>query len=171
MCRQVALSHPAATWGPQAFLGSHPKDLGQVLQLHSRPVLSSCSVHSEVPWAAEEGLCTAPDPRNVLSRFSRVRLFVTLWTVARQAPWDSPGKNYWSGLPCPPPGDLPDPGIEPMSLPALAGRFFTTSAPWETQAPGPLYNQELSTPNILILAFRLKSQGDSSVVGRKKGFK
>ena len=40
------------------------------------------------------------------------------------------------GLPCPPPGDLPNPGIEPMSLmsPALAGRFFTTHATWE--APG-----------------------------------
>ena len=31
-------------------------------------------------------------------------------------PWDSPGQEYWSGLPCPSPGDLPDPGIEPMSL-------------------------------------------------------
>ena len=40
---------------------------------------------------------------------------------------------YWTGLPCPPPGDLPDPGIQPASLmsPALAGRFFTTSATWE----------------------------------------
>ena len=40
-----------------------------------------------------------------------------------------------SGLPCPPPGDLPDSGIEPMSLmsPALAGRFFTTSTTWEAQ--------------------------------------
>ena len=42
-------------------------------------------------------------------------------------------QEYWSGLPCPPPGDLPDPGIEPASLvsPALAGRFFTTSSTWE----------------------------------------
>ena len=41
--------------------------------------------------------------------------------------------KYWSGLPCPPPGDLPNPGIEPASLttPALAGRFFTTGATWE----------------------------------------
>ena len=41
--------------------------------------------------------------------------------------------KYWSGLPCPPLGDLPNPGIEPMSLmsPALAGGFFTTSATWE----------------------------------------
>ena len=42
-------------------------------------------------------------------------------------------QGYWSGLPCPPSGDLPNPGIEPVSLtsPALAGRFFTTSASWE----------------------------------------
>ena len=42
-------------------------------------------------------------------------------------------QGHWSGLPAPPPGDLPDPGIEPVSLmsPALAGGFFTTSATWE----------------------------------------
>ena len=42
-------------------------------------------------------------------------------------------QEYWSGLPCRPPGDLPDPGPEPTSLmyPALAGRFFTNSATWE----------------------------------------
>ena len=42
-------------------------------------------------------------------------------------------QEYWSGLPFPPPGDLPDPGLEPASLmsPALAGRFSTTSATWE----------------------------------------
>jgi len=41
-------------------------------------------------------------------------------------------QDYWSSLPCPPPGDLPDPGIKPMSLasPALAGEFFTTSTDW-----------------------------------------
>ena len=41
-------------------------------------------------------------------------------------------QEYWSGLPCPPPGDLPDPEIAPESLtsPALAGGFFTTSATW-----------------------------------------
>ena len=44
-----------------------------------------------------------------------------------------PRQQQWSGLPFPPPGDLPDPGIEPTSLtsPALAGRIFTTSATWE----------------------------------------
>ena len=60
---------------------------------------------------------------------------VILWTVACQAPL-SIGffrQEYWNGLPCPPSGDVPDPGIEPASLlsPALAGRFFTTSTTWE----------------------------------------
>ena len=67
----------------------------------------------------------------VLSHFSRVRLFVTLWTVAYQAPLSMgfSRQEYWSGLPCAPSGDLPDPGIKPMSLMslALAGGFFTTS--------------------------------------------
>ena len=64
-------------------------------------------------------------------------IFITLWTVAHQAPLSMgfSRQEYWSGLPCPPPGDLPNPGIEPMSLtsPALAGRFFTSSATWEAQ--------------------------------------
>ena len=49
--------------------------------------------------------------------FSCVRLFVTLWTVARQVPltMEFTRQEYWSGLPCPPPGDLPDPGIKYMS--------------------------------------------------------
>ena len=71
----------------------------------------------------------------VLSCFSRVQLLVTLWTVARQAPLSMgfSRQEYWSGLPCPPPGDLPCLGIEPESImpPALAGGFFTTSATWE----------------------------------------
>ena len=53
----------------------------------------------------------------VLSHFSRVRLFGTLWTVAYQAPLaiGFSRQEYWSGLLCPPPGDLPNPGIEPVS--------------------------------------------------------
>ena len=56
--------------------------------------------------------------------------FVTPVTVAHQAPLSTgfPRQEYWSGLPFPPPGDLPNPGIEPAS-PALTGRFFTTEAP------------------------------------------
>ena len=53
----------------------------------------------------------------MLSRFSRVQLFATLWTVARQVPLSMgfSRQEYWSGLPFLPPGDLPDPGIEPLS--------------------------------------------------------
>ena len=62
----------------------------------------------------------------VRCRFSPVQLFETPWTVAHQVPL-SVGfsrQEHWSGLPCPPPGDLPDPGIQPESpvSPAWAGR-------------------------------------------------
>ena len=73
----------------------------------------------------------------VLSQLSHVRLLVTLWTIAHQAPLSLgfSRQEYRSGLPCPPPGDLPDPGIEPVSLRSLApaGKVFTTSATWEAQ--------------------------------------
>jgi len=70
----------------------------------------------------------------VLSRLC-VQPFVTPWIISCRAPL-SVGfsrQEYWSGLPCPPPGDLPNPGIKPVPLvsPALAGGFFTTSATWE----------------------------------------
>ena len=54
----------------------------------------------------------------LLSHFSHVQLFVTPWTVVHQAPLSMgfSRQEYWSGLPCSPPGDLPDPGIEPVSL-------------------------------------------------------
>ena len=73
----------------------------------------------------------------LLSHFSCVQLFVTPWTVACQAPLSMgfSRQEYWSGLPCPPPGDLPKPGFKVESLisPALAGGFFTTSTNWEAQ--------------------------------------
>ena len=61
---------------------------------------------------------------------SRLWLFATPWTVARQAPlcMGFPRQEYWSRLPFPPPGDLPVPGIEP-TYPALTGRFFATEPP------------------------------------------
>ena len=65
-----------------------------------------------------------------IQSLSRVRTFVTPWTVACQAPL-SVGfsrQEYWSGLPFPSPGDLPNPGMESGS-PALAGGFFATVAP------------------------------------------
>ena len=66
---------------------------------------------------------------------SLVWLFATPWPVDHQAPLSMgfSWQEYWSGLPFPPPGDLSDPGIKPMSLvaPALAGRFFITDAAWD----------------------------------------
>ena len=71
----------------------------------------------------------------VLSSFSPTQLFATLWNVAHMAPLSMgfSRQEHWSGLPCPLPGDLPDPGIKPSSLmsPAMLGEFFTTSATWE----------------------------------------
>ena len=58
-----------------------------------------------------------------------VQFFATLWTLALQAPLSMGVSNQdWSEFPCPPPGNLPNPGMELMS-PALAGRFFTTVPP------------------------------------------
>ena len=60
----------------------------------------------------------------------RVPFFATPWSVAGQAPLSMgfPRQEHWSGWPFPSPGDLPDPGTEPVS-PALAGRFFGTEPP------------------------------------------
>ena len=70
---------------------------------------------------------------------SRDQLFVTPWTAALQAAlfMGFSRQEYWSGLPFPPPGDLPDPGIEPKYLgsPALVVGFFTNHATWEARSP------------------------------------
>ena len=65
---------------------------------------------------------------------SRVRLFETLWTVAYQASLSMgfSRQEYWSGLPFPSPGDLPNPGIEPRS-PALEADALTSEPPKLTQ--------------------------------------
>ena len=67
------------------------------------------------------------------------QLCATLWIVAHQSPLSMgfSRQEHWIGLLYPPPGDLPDPGIKPISLlsPALAGRFFTASATWEGRLP------------------------------------
>ena len=74
----------------------------------------------------------------MLSHFSRVRLFATLWTVARQVPLSMrfSRQEHWNRLPCLPPRGSSNPGIKPVSAasPALVGGFFTTSATWEVQA-------------------------------------
>ena len=83
---------------------------------------------------------------------SCVRLLATPWTVARQAPLSLrfSRQEYWRGLPCPPPGDLPNPETEPMS-PALAGGFFTTAPPWDkTQNLCPLGIYILETKTYIL---------------------
>ena len=71
---------------------------------------------------------------SVLSVLTCVLLFVTPWTVARQASvsMEFSRPEYWSGLPLPTPVDLSNPGIEPVSLGslAMAGGFFASSATW-----------------------------------------
>jgi len=72
----------------------------------------------------------------MLSYFSHPRLCGIPWTVALQAPLSMgfPRQEYCSVFPLPPPGDLPDPGIELVSLmsSALTDRIFTTSTTWDT---------------------------------------
>ena len=72
----------------------------------------------------------AVKPGVVWQFFSRVQIFATPWAVARQAPLSMgfSRQEYWSGLPFPSPGDLPDPGIEPWSPTLLAD-----SLPFEPQ--------------------------------------
>ena len=94
------------------------------------PLMSLLAFHKRHPPTVCVCVCVC-----TLSCFSCVWLFATLWTIACQAPLSMgfSRQERWTGLPCPPPGDLPDPGIKPGPLvsPALTGRFFTTSAAWE----------------------------------------
>ena len=68
----------------------------------------------------------------MLSHFSHVQLFSTLWTVNHQAPLSLgfSRQEYWSGLPCPPPGSLPSPGIKPRS-PVWQADSLPAAPPWK----------------------------------------
>ena len=70
-------------------------------------------------------------------KVNHVRFFATPWTGARQAPLSMTfsRRESWNGLPCPPPRDLPNLGIKPVSLlsPALTSEFFTISTTWEAR--------------------------------------
>ena len=88
-----------------------------------------CVEHFTTHISVESICCT---PVSMLSHFRGVQLIATVWNVAHQAPLSMgfPRQEYWSGLPCLPPGDLPNPGIEPSSLMSLAliDGFFITKA-------------------------------------------
>ena len=87
----------------------------------------------------------------VLSCFSHVLLFATLWTIACQAPLSMgfSRQEYWSGLPGPPLEYLPETGIELTSFisPLLAGGFFTASTTWQTHSPSVFPNIKSHEPN------------------------
>ena len=73
---------------------------------------------------------TCPGHPLSVPSLSCIQLFETPWTHQAPLSMGFSRQEYWSGLPFPPPGDFPDPGIEPVS-PALAGGFFTINATWE----------------------------------------
>ena len=98
------------------------------------PPVPTCSSHVKGEASLGPAYLWLCPQASVLSHFRRVRLPVTPWTIAHQAPlcmgFSRP--EYWSGLPWPPPRDLPSPGIKPASL-ALAGGFFTAASPGKSQ--------------------------------------
>ena len=126
-----------------------PTQIIQPSQSYAYTSISSC----ENPNKGSACLLLSPllSPTLLPSQsVSHIRFFGTLWTVVHQAPLSMgfSRQEYWSGSPCSPLGDLPDPGIEPTSLgaPALAGRFFTTEPPGKpNKGSGPCYSASRPT--------------------------
>ena len=120
-------------WTPQWC--SYPCHQGGPHGLHGWGVLGGLPVEHwgpiwlQIMYSRELTFFNFP----VVQLVSRVWLFMISWTAACQDPLsvELSRQEYWSGLPFPSPGDLPSPGIEPMS-PALAGRFFTTETQGKT---------------------------------------
>ena len=104
----------------------------------------------------------------VCSATSDLSNSATPWTVAHQAPLSMgfSRQEYWRGLPCPPPWDLPNPGIEPRSLmsPALAGQFFTTSATGEALYMHISSVQSLSRVQLFATPWAAARQASLSIV-------
>ena len=136
---------------PFSFLGDLPN--------HRNWTWISCGQILCTIWEAQIHTCVcvcvcvcAHVCHAVLNCFSCVQFFVTLWAVDCQAPLSMgfSRHKYQSGWPCPPPGDLPDPGIEPSSLmsSALAGGFFTTSTTWEAYIYTHVFGSRISLPFI-----------------------
>ena len=139
---QTQLNYNVFSFKIKSSLSSYTKQLGvctwfffKDLIVPSRTFILTMfaeAINFQIVKLIHYGACT-------LSHFSHVWVFVTLWTVAHQAPLSIgfSSQEYWSGLLYPFPGDLPYPGIEPTSLMflALVGRFFTTSTTWEAWNP------------------------------------
>ena len=121
MCLGCNPGNPGDFHGQRNLAGDGPWGL-QKSQLNNRQSVSNRSLLIVGWWWVES--------------LSGVQLFLILWAVAHQAPLSLrfPRQEYWTGLPFPSPGDLPDPEIDPASpaSPALAGGFFTTKSPGKT---------------------------------------
>ena len=106
--RMLSTPGPPATKGPEP----HPQTKSPHKNFQHTPTVRQNDVLENM----SSPICVCVRARSVV----QLCPFVTPWTVAHQAPLSMgfSRQKYWSGLPCPPPGDLPDPGIEPKS-PAL----------------------------------------------------
>ena len=102
---------------------------------------------------------------NVLVAQSCPDSFATPWTAARQAPLSMgfPRQKYWSGLPFPSPGDLPNPGIEPRS-PALQVKSLPSESPGVLVEKTPLPVQETQETWVRSLALEKEMATDSSIL-------
>ena len=114
----------------------------------------AAGTHSIHPSSQSEGACVCAELlQSMLSCYSRGRLVVTLWTAGHQDPlfMGFSRQKYWSGLPCPPPGNFPHPEMdhERPPSPALAGGFFTTSAIWEAPLEG--HNSKKKCDHIYVI--------------------
>ena len=105
-------------------------DMGSVPDSEDRTCLGAIK-----PECYNYSRAHGPQEKPLQCHISRVRLFVTPWTVVHQAPLSTgfSGREYWRGLPCPPPGDLLDPRTEtaPFTSPASAGGLATISSTWK----------------------------------------
>ena len=128
----VSTCFPWGRWSPGRVNWALPAH--RVVRRLPQVLAHTSQTEHEASWISE-GDCASC----VLSRFSCVWLCVILWTVACQSSLSMgfSKREYWSGLPCPPPRNLPDPGVEPASpaAPCIAGGFFTTEPPENPSSP------------------------------------
>ena len=107
----------------------------------------------------------------MLSHFNHVQFFATPWTVTHQTPLSMgfSRQEYWSGLPRLPPGDLPDPGIEPDYFTSLAfiGRVFTTEPPGKSLTQLGIYKSVNGSTGLPSLTVAIKEAGKMSFGTRK----
>ena len=98
----------------------------------------------------------------MLSHFSHVQLFATLWTAAHEAPlsMEFSRQEYWSGLPFPSPGDLPDPGIK-SGPPALQADYLPSEPPGKPNKTNKMMDTQVS--KLLKKQVHKLSQGQLSV--------